>query len=85
MWEHFNDSQTKCSKNSAEGHNTSQAVKLKLHLLSIVHVLQLTLKALGFFLLVTTGGGFHPPLLKKIRSIHPRKLKFTGLIAYAMF
>ena len=32
------------------------------------------------------GGVFHPPpLLCKIRSRHPRKLKFTGLIAYVMF
>ena len=45
----------------------------------------LTLKALGFFLPVQHWGGgvFHP--LCKIRSRHPRKLKFTGLIAYAMF
>ena len=28
---------------------------------------------------------FHPPPLCKIRSRHPRKLKFTGLIAYVMF
>ena len=29
------------------------------------------------------GGVEHPPC--KIRSRHPRKLKFTGLIAYVMF
>ena len=44
----------------------------------------LTLKALGFFLRCSTGGYFPPPLCK-IRSRHPRKLKFTGLIAYIMF
>ena len=46
----------------------------------------LTLKALGFFLPVQHFGGggvFHT--LFKIISIHPRKLKFTGLIAYVMF
>ena len=44
----------------------------------------LTLKALGFFLPVQHWGGgvFHP--LCKIRSRYPRKLKFTGLIAYIM-
>ena len=30
------------------------------------------------------GGGWKKPLCK-IRSRHPRKLKFTGLIAYIMF
>ena len=45
----------------------------------------LTLKALGFFISVQHWGGdvFHP--LSKIRYRHPRKLKFTGLIAYIMF
>ena len=45
----------------------------------------LTLKALGFFLPVQhwPGGVFNPPC--KIRSRHPRKLKFTGLITYVMF
>ena len=47
----------------------------------------LTVKALGFFLPVQHwgrggGGVFHPPC--KIRSRHPRKLKFTVLIAYVM-
>ena len=42
-------------------------------------------KSTGFFPLgAALGGGvFHP--LCKIRSRHPRKLKFTGLIAYVMF
>ena len=43
----------------------------------------LTLKALGFFLPVQHWGVFSTPLCK-IRSRHPRKLKFTGLIAYIM-
>ena len=46
----------------------------------------LTLKALGFFLPVQHlggGGVFHP--LCRIRSRHPRKLKFMGLIPYVMF
>ena len=47
----------------------------------------LTLKALGFFLLVQHWEVFSPPPPPpcKIRSRHPRKLKFTGLIAYVMF
>ena len=45
--------------------------------------LPLTQKALGFFL-PSTGECFPLPLCK-IRSRHPRKLKFTGLIAYVMF
>ena len=44
----------------------------------------LTLKALGFFLPVQHWGVFSTPLCK-ISSRHPRKLKFTGLIAYVMF
>ena len=44
----------------------------------------LTLKALGFFLLVQHWGGFSTPLCN-FRSRHPRKLKFIGLIAYVMF
>ena len=44
----------------------------------------ITLKALGFFLLVQHWGVFSTPLCK-IRSRLPRKLKFTGLIAYVMF
>ena len=45
----------------------------------------LTLKALGFFSLYSSGGGdvFHS--LCKIRYRHPRKSKLTGLIAYIMF
>ena len=30
-------------------------------------------------------GGCFPPFFCKIRSRHPRKLKFTGLIAFVMF
>ena len=86
MWEHFKDSQTKCNKKSAEGHNTLLAVKLKLRLFSIVHVLQLTLQALGFFLLAQHwGGGVFSTSLCKVRSRHSRKLKFTGMIVYVMF
>ena len=44
----------------------------------------LTLKALGFFLPGALGGVFSTPLCK-IRSRQPRKLKFTGLIAYVLF
>ena len=45
----------------------------------------LTLKSTGLFPpdAALGGGVFHP--LCKIRSGHPRKLKFTGLIAYVMF
>ena len=46
----------------------------------------LTLKALGFFVPVQHWRGvFSTPPPCKIRSRHPRKLKFTGLIAYVMF
>ena len=46
----------------------------------------LTLKALGFFLTVQHwgGGGGAAPPPSKIRSRHPRKLKFTGMIAYVV-
>ena len=44
----------------------------------------LTLKALGFSSRCSTGRVFSTPL-RKIRSRHSRKLKFTGLIAYVMF
>ena len=47
-------------------------------------ILTLTLKALSFFLPVQHFGVFSIPLCK-IRSRHPRKLKFTGLIASVMF
>ena len=64
MWEHFKNSQTKYSKNSAEGLNTLQAVKLKLRLFSIVPVLQLTLKALGFSSWCSIGWGVSTPSLR---------------------
>ena len=44
-------------------------------------------KSTGFFppgAALGGGGVFSTPLCK-IRSRHPRKLKFTGLIAYVMF
>ena len=43
----------------------------------------LTLEVLGFFLPVQHWGMFSTPPCK-IRSRHPRKLKFTGIIAYVM-
>ena len=46
----------------------------------------LTLKALGFFLVVQHWGtGCFPHPLCKIRSRHPRELKLIGLVAYIMF
>ena len=46
----------------------------------------LTLKALGFFLLVQHfGGGVFSTLLCKVRSRHSRELKLTGLIDCIMF
>ena len=53
---------------------------------SAVFALSLNPKSTGLFppgAALGGGGCFHP--LYKIRSRHPRKLKFTGLIAYVMF
>ena len=46
----------------------------------------LILKALGFFLAVQHWGKvFSTPPPRKIRSGHPRNLKFTGQMAFVMF